>query len=217
MVDPVPPHAARHDGLIDQLSGSLQPVRRPLPAWMRAAGWMVLALPCGLAATRIIPNYTPDWGQPGMGWAMAEIALSLCVGAMAVVLAFGISIAGRPARGRRLVVALGLVWLMVCLGNIASSPAWVPHFGAGAHCYSFMMLASAPMMPMVILALRRTRALRPGRTLVMAGVGIAFLVSGLLGFCHQGTLHAVDFLMHLVAGGCIVALTTLLGRRFIAV
>ena len=208
--------ASRQDRLIRQLSQGLQPVRRPRPAGWRALGWAALALPCGLLATRLIPNDTLAWGEPGMVWAVAEIALSLTLGLVAVMLAFTIAVAGRPLRGQGLLVAMGLVWLAVCVENIAGSPWPAVHLGAGMHCYTFMMLASAPMMPLVVLALRRTRALNPARTLMVAGVGIAFLVSGLLGFCHSGRLHPVDFLMHLAAGGSIVILTTLLGRRFIA-
>jgi hypothetical protein len=204
------------DLLIDRLSQGLQPVRRPLPAWLRALGWAALAVPCGVAVSRLVPHYVPDWSRPEMVWAMVEIALSLTVGLTAVMLAFGISIAGRPMRGGRLLVALGLVWLAVCAANIAVSPWHAVHVGAGTYCYSFMMLASAPMMALVILALRRTRALRPGRALAVAGTGIAFIVSGLLGFCHPGLLHPVDFLMHLAAGGTIVILTSLLGRRFVS-
>ena len=202
--------------LIDRLSLGLQPVQRPRPAAMRALLWAAVALPSGLLATRLMSTYSPDWHAPGMGWAMAEIALALATGLVAVVLAFGLGIAGRPMRGGGVLVALGLIWLAVSVGNMATSPWHAVHLGAGLYCYSFMMLASAPMMPMVIVALRRTRALRPGRVLGVAGTGIAFLVAGLLGFCHPGHLHPADFAMHLLAGACIAGLTTVLGRRFIA-
>ncbi len=130
-----------HELLIDRLSDSLRPVRRPLPAWLRALGWMALALPCGLAATRAIPRYQPDWGAPGMAWAVVEIVLSLGLGVAVVVSAFDISIAGRPLRAGRVMVGLGLVWLAVCVGNIAVSPWHAVRLGAGLYCYTFMMLA----------------------------------------------------------------------------
>lgn len=206
----------KQDLLIDRLSDGLEPVRRPLPAWLRALGWAAVALPSGFAATRLIGHYTPDWHRPEMVWAMVEIPLALGLGLAAVMLAFGGSIAGRTMRGGGLLVALGLVWLAVCAANIAASPWHAVHFGVGTYCYSFMLLASVPMMLLVILALRRTRVLHPGRVLAVAGAGIAFLVSGLLGFCHPGMLHPADFLMHLAAGGTIVMLTSLLGRRFVS-
>lgn len=216
----MPETTNKQDLLIDRLADALQPVRRPRPAPWRALAWMALALPCGMLATRLMPLYVPDWSAPGMGWSMAEIALALVLGVAAAMLAFDTSIAGRAMRGRGVLVAVGVLWLAVCAANIAGTvPHIMPHAiprGAGLYCYSFMMLASAPMMPMVIVALRRTRALHPGRTLAMAGVGIAFLVSGLLGFCHPGGLHLIDFIMHLAAGASIVTLTTVLGRRFIA-
>lgn len=217
MVDPMMSPAASGEALIEQLTGALQPVRRLWPAWLRAALWAVPAMAMGWLATHVLPLYRPDWSDPQMRWVAVEIALALVIGAMAVVMAFGTSIAGRSTRGLWLVGGLALVWLGVSAANIATSPQHRVHFGAGAYCYSFMMLASAPIMPMVILGLRRTGALRPARTLAIAGVGIAFLTAGLLGFCHDGKLHLVDFIMHLVAGATIVALTTALGRRLIAV
>jgi len=207
---------ADHDLLIDQLSASLAPVRRPQPAGLRALGWMALALPCGFLMTRLIPHYQPDWSAPGMVWAMVEIALALTIGLAVMVQAFAGSIPGRGTSGLRLPAVLALVWLAISIANVADSPPHPIRPGAGMYCYTFMMLASAPIMPMVILALRRTRALRPGRVLVLAGGGIAFCVAGLLGFCHPGTLHPMDFVMHLAAGLTITGLTTLLGRRFIA-
>ncbi len=205
-----------HERLIDQLSASLTPVRRPRPAAWRALFWIALALPSGFLMTRLIPHYQPDWHAPVMRWAMAEIPLALGIGALALVLAFDGSIAGRERRGGAMLGVLALLWLAINAANIAVSPYHPAHLGAGMYCYTFMMLASAPIMPMVIWALRRTRALRPGRVLALAGTGIAFLVAGLLGFCHPGGLHPVDFAMHLAAGLTIVGLTTLLGHRLIA-
>ena len=56
-----------------------------------------------------------------MGWAMAEISLSLVLGVAAMVLAFEGSIAGRAPLSRwgaAVLGALAAVWLAVCLGNI---------------------------------------------------------------------------------------------------
>ncbi|WP_068090390.1 NrsF family protein [Novosphingobium rosa] len=216
MVDSGAGSATNHD-LIDQLSASLTPVRRPRPAAMRALGWAALALPCGFAMTRLIPHYQPDWHAPMMMWSMMEIPLALCIGAGALVLAFQASIAGQGLRGRGVLAALVLAWLTISIANVVVSPPHPIRPGAGMYCFTFMMLGSAPIMPMVIWALRRTRALRPGRVLALAGTGIAFLVAGLLGFCHPGSLHPIDFVMHLAAGLTIVGLTTLLGRRLIVI
>lgn len=212
---------ADHQALIDSLSQPLSPVRRTRPPLLRALGWMAVALPGGLLATRLIPTYHADWRAPGMGWAIAQTALALALGMVAVILAFDTSIAGRPLRARSGLAAglagLALVWLATCAGNMLASPHldFTPP-GAGVYCYTFMMLAGAPMMPLVILALRRTRALHAGRTLVVAGMGVAFVAAALLGFCHPGTLHLADFCMHLAAGASLVGLTALCGRRFVA-
>ena len=212
---------ADHRMLIDSLSQSLAPIRRTRPPVMRALCWVALALPSGFLATKLIPTFYPDWTAPGMGWAIAQVGLALVLGMAAVMLAFDTSIPGRPLRARSgavlFVAGQALVWLTVCAGNMLASPQLdFNRLGAGVYCYTFMTLAGAPMIVMVILALRQTRALHPRRTLLVAGVGVAFAAAGLLGFCHPGTLHVADFCMHLAAGATIVGLTTLIGRRFVA-
>ncbi len=72
------------------------------------------------------------------------------------------------------------------------------------------------MMVLMIASLRRTRTLHPVRSLGMAGLGIASMAVSLLAFCHPVHLHAIDFVMHLAAIVTIVALTVLVGRRWVA-
>jgi hypothetical protein len=108
-------------------------------------------------------------------------------------------------------------WLAASVMSIAASPEPVGRIGSGTYCYSFMVLASLPMIPLAIAALRRTRALRPGRTLAVAGLGIAFMTSGLLMLCHSVDEQMVDFMMHLAAAGTIVAATVRLGWRWVQV
>lgn len=83
------------------------------------------------------------------------------------------------------------------------------------HCYLFMLLASLPMIVISIASLHRTRSLYPGKTLALAGCGIAFMCSMLLSLCHEVHLHRFDFAMHLTAGLSIIILTVLAGRRWV--
>lgn len=208
---------ADHDHLIDALSGSAGPVKRPLPTTVRALAWIGLALPCGVLATLFLHHGWTDWAQPGAIWPMLSLSLSLILGTLGIVTAFDLGIAGRKVAGPRVFVPLILAWLAASLMSIAESSEPIGRFGSGTYCYSFMILASLPMIPMAILALRRTRALRPGKTLAVAGLGIAFMACGLLMLCHSIDEQVIDFLMHLAAAGTIVAMTVAFGRHWVRV
>lgn len=203
--------------LIENLSGDLRPVERPRAPALRALAWSAIALVLGFLATRLMRTYWPDWTAPGMGWAATEIALALVMGLGCVVLAFKSSIAGWLPQDQRnatsLIAGLAVGWLTVSVAHILASPAIASYRpGTGVYCFSFMLLAAIPAILLLIVALRRTRSIRPRRTLMLVGTGVAFLAMGLLGFCHPGTLHLADFCAHLLAGLSIGLLTSLFGR-----
>lgn len=206
-----------HDRLIDQLSDSARPVKRLWPVGWRVAAWIALALPCGMMSSWALHGKFTDWSAPGALAALATLALALVIGSGAMVSAFTLSIAGRePVRLRWLALpALG--WLALNLGNMTFSlaPAGAGQFGEGVHCYLFMLSASLPMVAFAVMALHRSRSLYPGRSLALAGCGIAFMSSLLLSLCHDTHLHMIDFSMHLAAGLTIVAATVLAGRRWV--
>lgn len=205
-----------HDALIDTLSLSITPVHRLRPAWVRAAGWTVVALPCGLLATGLVHRYWLDWSQPGAWLAALEILLSFATGLLAVILAFESSVAGRPARGLAWLAVGGGAWLAANIAGIGLSAHPLGRLGTGTFCFGFMMLAAMPMIGIAIMWLRRSPAANPDRTLAIAGLGIAFMALALLAFCHPVQGHLIDFLAHVVAGLSIVALTMLCGRCWVA-
>ncbi len=206
-----------HDRLIDTLSQTAGPVRRPLPTTLRAALWIALALPCGVAATSLLHHGRVDWSQPGAVWPMIALVLSFVLGALGIATAFDLGIAGRRAATWKLFLPLIGAWLAASLVEILISPNPIGHFGSGTFCYSFMTLASVPMIPLAVLALRRTRALDPDKALAVAGMGVAFMTSTLLTLCHSINAQLVDFLMHLAAAATIVVATVVVGRRWVAV
>jgi len=205
-----------HDALIDGLSGHLRPVTRPLPAGVRAWLWLVLALPAGWLATWLLPRHLTDWSRPGAVWAVLGLALSLAAAAGAMRAAMASSIAGRGVPQGALLAVAGLGWLGAnVMGTLSLAQPWGEP-GSGWYCYTFVVLAGAPMIALAIAAIRRTRAVRPERSLAYAGLAIAFGALSLLSFCHPVTEHAVDLMMHVAGGLTVVGLTVLLGRRWVA-
>lgn len=206
-----------HDPFIKQLSESAQPVRRTWPTGWRVTGWVATVLPCGALSSWAWHSRYTDWSQPGALLAMTALLLSFVLGVSAIAAAFTLSIAGRKPPEARWLVLLGLVWLVLNLGNMSFSQpaAGAGRFGEGIHCYLFMLSASLPMMVISVVSLSRTRSLSPEKSLLLAGCGIAFMSSVLLSLCHSTHLHMIDFSMHLAAGMTIILLTVLTGRRWI--
>lgn len=206
-----------HDSLINQLSQSAQPVRRIWPTRWRVAVWIATVLPCGALSSWTLHSRFTDWSQPNAFTAMVALLLSFIIGTSAIASAFNLSIAGRQPLNLRWPLLLAVVWLMLNLTNMSLSgaPAGAGRFGEGVHCYLFMLSASLPMMVISVIGLHRTRSLYPGKSLALAGCGIAFMSSMLLSLCHDTHLHLIDFMMHLAAGVTIVVLTVLTGRRWI--
>lgn len=206
-----------HEQFIDHLSQSAQPVKRLRPVGWRVAGWVALALPCGMLSSWILHHRFTDWSQPGALPAMLTLLLAFIIGSSAIAAAFTLSIAGRQPVRMRWPLLLALCWLVLNLINMSLSGtrAGAGQFGEGIHCYLFMLSASLPMMVISVISLHRSRSLYPGRSLALAGCGIAFMSSMLLSLCHETHLHLLDFIMHLAAGITIVAITVLAGRRWI--
>ncbi len=204
-----------HDALIEALSRSATPVRRTYPAPARAVAWAVIAMACGWAATTWIRVPLSAWSGTDW-WKLAQLALLLLLGVTALLGAFEMSIAGRPARWWPVLAGGAVAWLAVSFGGIIASHAPIGRAGDGIYCFRFLLVASLPMMVLVVAALRRTGSFRPRQTLLSAGIGIAALSASLLAFCHPFALQLFDFLMHLVAVAGIVVLMAVFGTRWVA-
>jgi hypothetical protein len=206
-----------HDALIEQLCRQALPVKRPAAPWIRAARWMLVALPCGFLASLTMHRGTADWSNPGAPWAALWILMSFCVGALAITTAFSLSIAGRRIAHWRWLGASAVAWLLIGLIDSADTPDAIGHLGDGIYCYTFMMIAGAPMIVILVAALRRTRSLHPTGSLAIAGLGIAASSQVLLGFCHPVSGELVDLMMHVAAAMTLTAITVLGGRRWIKI
>ncbi|WP_380178385.1 DUF1109 domain-containing protein [Kalamiella sp. sgz302252] len=206
-----------HDRFIDQLSSSARPVKRLWPVSWRVASWIALVLPCGMLSSWALRSHLTDWTQPGAFSALVTLLLSFIIGSGAIAGSFMLSLAGRAPLRLKWLALLALGWLLLNLGNMTySAPsAGSGQFGEGIHCYLFMLSAGLPMVAISIIALHRSRSLYPGRSLALAGCGIAFMSSLLLSLCHETHLHALDFAMHLAAGLTLIAVTFLAGRHWI--
>ncbi|MBK0030938.1 DUF1109 family protein [Erwinia sp. S43] len=204
-----------HNALIEKLGREIKPVRRIWPTGLRVMAWLAVALPCAVAASFLVPRGLTDWSQPGAKLAILQIALAFLLGTLAIRGAFTLSIAGRRTLSWKALLPIALMWFGLSVINMQGNGA-ILHDDDSTRCFTFLMVVSTPMMLLMIASLRRSRSLHPVRSLAMAGVGISSLAVSLLAFCHPIHLHVLDFVMHLAAVVSIVALTILVGKRWVA-
>ncbi|MBP2158841.1 MULTISPECIES: NrsF family protein [Asticcacaulis] len=206
-----------HDALIDTLSREAAPVKRPPAPAVRAAVWIALALPCGAIVGLWLSRRFADWSMPAAAWALIGLAAAFALGAIAMLSAFNLTIAGRKPVTWPWFAAIGAVWLASGLVGVSQAADPWGHVGSGWGCYLFMVTVSVPMIALSIVGLNRTRTLYPLRCLSIAGLGTAFMTAALLALCHPPTGDLPDLVMHLLAGATIIAVTVVLGRKWVAV
>ena len=203
-----------HDLLIDKLGRDMRPVKRLPSTGRRVLTWLAAALPCAVAASFLVQRSPTDWSQPGAPLAVVQLLLAFVLGALAIRSAFTMSIAGRRSLSWKALLPIGLMWLGLSISSIPY-PALRVAESDSTPCFTFLLVVSTPMMALMIARLRTGCSVRV-RSLAMAGLGIASMAVSLLAFCHPVHLHPMDFVMHLAAIVTIVALTVLVGRRWVA-
>lgn len=208
---------ADHDLFIEQLSRTIEPVKRPWrPEW-RVMAWVVMALPCGALASLLVHRTFTDWADTGAAWVIFQLCLTFFTGTLAIRNAFLMSIAGQKSLSWKWFAPLVSLWLTIAFANMHLHHR-LPVEGSevGTNCYLFMVVVSVPMMAIVIGYLRRTRSLFPARSLAVAGAGVACMALTLLALCHPTHISALDFLMHIGATATIVVSTMLLGYKWVS-
>lgn len=208
---------ADHDLLIEKLSRSIEPVKRPWQPGLRVMVWAATALPCGIIASLLLHRTLTDWSQASATWVIAQLLLTFITGTLAIRNAFVMSIAGQQALSWKWFAPLVSIWLAATFANVHLHGNVPPPGGVeGPNCYLFMVVVSAPMVAIVIGYLRRTRSLFPARSLAVAGAGVACMALTLLAFCHPTHISAPDLLMHIAATLTIVVSTVALGYRWVS-
>ena len=206
-----------HDVLIEKLSRSITPVKRPFqPAW-RVISWLALALPSGLAASLIINRTLTDWSQTGAAWTIVQLLLTFVTGTLAIRNAFLLCIAGQTPLGWKWFLPLVVLWGACTVASVHSHHAPQPDGVEGVNCYLFMLGVSTPMALIVLGYLRRTRSLFPAQSLAAAGAGVACMALTLLALCHPTHISMEDLLMHFAATVTIIGGTIALGYHWVAI
>ncbi|MBE1160049.1 NrsF family protein [Dyella acidiphila] len=211
--------APRHEALIDALGAELTPVRRLLPPWRRALGWLVVV---AAVAVLLFFHYGAStmlhrWvAAPDLGWAALGAVVTAVTAALA---AFMLAVPGRSPFWMWLPVPSAVLWIgasgLGCLrAHIPGMPVLDLH---GANdCLIFIISFSIPLSGLLIWLLRRACPLRPTVTAVMVGLASASASASLLEICHNFDAAATDLMMHALAVAIVVVANVLMGGRLLS-
>lgn len=210
---------ARHERLIEDLAGRLEPVRPlPPPAW-RTALWLGAALLIGA----VLASRLAMIGMQGRGGSV-DIWLSACGAALTAVTAayaaFATSVPGRSPAWALLPAPALALWLggsgLGCLRTwiAPGSPAEDAH--GPVSCFGFLVCVSIPLSLLIVAMLRKACPLRPNLTAALAGLAVAGAAAGLLVPFHPHDATLSDILVHAVVVGGIIGLNVLAGGRLLS-
>jgi hypothetical protein len=209
---------SRHERLVEDLAGGLEPVR-PLPSpEARAALWLgaALLIGLGLAAWAGTGGFMLRMRVPDLALAAIGAVLTAASAAFA---AFATSVPGRSAGWALLPLPPLLLWMGAsgfgCLREWIAPGTDIP----GAHtvmgCFSFLVCVSVPLSALIVVMLRRACPLRPNLTAALGGLAVAAAAAVLLMPVHPHDATATDLLMHAAAVTIIIAVNGLAGGRLL--
>ncbi|HEY0198955.1 MAG TPA: NrsF family protein [Rhodanobacter sp.] len=209
-----------HEALIDRLGTELVPVRRLLPPWLRAAGWLLVV--AAIAGVLLMHYGTSGmlrrWaGTPDLGWAGLGAAVTAITAAF---VAFSLGVPGHRAAWAWLPLPGALLWVgasgLGCLRNWIAPVAPVAGSHQGPDCLVFIISFSIPLSALLIMLLRRAYPLRPVLTAMMIGLASAAASASLLEICHAYDSAATDLLAHALAVALVIAANAVMGGRLLS-
>lgn len=209
-----------HQALIDQLGSELVPVRRLLPPWLRAAGWLLVV---ALIGVLLVMHYGIDamlvrWaGAPDLAWAGVGAALTAISASWA---AFSLGVPGRRVSWAWLPVPAALLWIAAsglgCLRSWVAPDTEIAGMHQTMNCLVFIISFSVPLSALMIWLLHRAYPLRPVLTAVLIGLASAAASASLLEICHEFDAAATDLLTHALAVALVVGINAVMGGRLLS-
>ncbi|HTJ62861.1 MAG TPA: NrsF family protein [Alphaproteobacteria bacterium] len=204
------------DGLIAELTGSLQPVKRLRSPYARAALWLGVIAILGaifVAGFADMPTFMRRAGNPRLG---LELAATLVTGVLAVLAAFMLSLPDRPLGWMLLPVPSFLLW--VGSSSYSCWRQWIVRgrdglgIGEGLDCFAWIVAFGIPLGISLFLLLRRAKPLAPAPVAAMGGLGAASIAAFLLQFFHPFDVTFIDLGMHFAAVATVVILARAASR-----
>jgi hypothetical protein len=206
--------------LIEALGAELAPVRRLLPPWLRALGWVaVVAI---TAAVLLVQHgagpMLQRWAAaPDLAWStLAAVVTAICAAWAACVLA----VPGRARAWVWLPVPSAVVWMAAsgwgCLRGLLDPASVVAGGPPVQDCIIFIVGFAIPLSALMIWLLRRACPLHPVRTAILLGLASAAAAASLLTIFHPIDSAATDLLAHALAICIVIGANAALGNRLLS-
>jgi hypothetical protein len=207
------------DELIGSLSQGLAPVHPLRPPVLRALLWLGVVTLLVAAAVARWADFAIISARTANPRLALECAATLLTGITAVLAAFYLSLPDRTSLWRYAPVPPLLLWIATssvgCLQYGSGLGPAGHRLGESSHCFSFIVLVSAPLALLLYAVLRRARPLEPLPVALSAALGVAALAAFVLQFFHPFDTTVIDLAAHLAAVAVVVALAGV-SRRWLA-
>lgn len=210
----------REQNLIATLGADLAPVRRLLPPWLRAAGWIAV-----VAVTAVVllvhhgaaPMLQRFAASPDVAWSTGCAVLTAISAAWA---ACALAVPGRSRAWMWLPLPPAVLWMGAsgwgCLRGLLD-PALATHGGPGpVDCLTFIIGFSIPLSALLIWMLRRACPLRPVPTAILLGLASAAAAASLMAIFHPIDSAATDLAAHALAVIIVIATNAAMGNRLLS-
>ncbi len=210
---------ARHDRLVEDLAGRLEPVRRLPRPGLRTVVWLgaVAGIGALLASRFAMIGLDGRTGQPDLFLAALGAVVTAVTAAYA---AFATSVPGRSSAWALLPLPALALWLGAsgpgCLRSWVTPLAEMPHGHESVGCLGFLVCVSAPLSLLLLAMLRRACPLRPNLTAALAGLAVAAAAAALLMPFHPDESTFSDLLIHLGVIAGVIAVNGLAGGRLLS-
>ena len=207
------------DAFIEGLMDDLRPTKRLWSPWARAAVW--LAIVAGVAGVLASFSDLSDLAYrlrsvPDMWLAVVGSTLTAVLGDVAM---FELSLPDRSTRWALLPLPGFALW--VAATGLGCLRTWVipglhPASFEEAHtCFMFIVGMSLPLSILTILMVRAAFPLRPNLAAAVGGLAVSGAAATLLNFFHPYDVGTIDFAVHIVAIGLVIALNRAVGGRLL--
>ncbi|GJD33657.1 NrsF family protein [Methylobacterium aerolatum] len=210
---------ARHDRLVEDLAGRLEPVRRLPRPGLRTALWLAAVAGIGALLASRLAMIGLDGRIERLDLALAALGAVLTA-VTAAYAAFATSVPGRSPSWALLPLPFLALWLGAsgpgCLRSLVAPVADLPAEHEGVGCLGFLVCVSIPLSLLIVAMLRRACPLRPNLTAALAGLAVAAAAAALLMPFHPDESTVADLLVHLGVIGGVIGLNGLAGGRLLS-